>query len=82
MLLMIHYDIWQKAGEFESLEKSINAIGLNSILVEEIKEVLEILIENIDYKEIPIKIPMQISNPERVNTITISSLIISFSLIF
>jgi superfamily II DNA or RNA helicase len=57
MLLMLHYDVWQKAGEFDSLEESIKALGLNSVLVEEIKEVLEILIENIDFKEIPIKLP-------------------------
>ena len=50
MLLMLHYDIWQKEGGFDSLEKSIKFIGLNSVLVEEIKEVLEVLIENIDFK--------------------------------
>ncbi|WP_066223515.1 DUF3427 domain-containing protein [Formosa haliotis] len=57
MLLMFHYDVWQKEGGFESLEKSIQAIGLNRILVEEITEVLEILIEKIDFKELPIHLP-------------------------
>lgn len=57
MLLMLHYDIWQKEGGFDSLENSIKAIGENKILVDEIKEVLEVLIENIDFKEIPIKLP-------------------------
>ena len=59
MLLMLHYDIWQKEGGFNSLEKSINQIGLNTVLVEEIKEVLELLIEKIDFKEIPIQLPYQ-----------------------
>ncbi|WP_179009296.1 DUF3427 domain-containing protein [Winogradskyella forsetii] len=57
MLLMLHYDVWQKKGGFESLQKSIKQIGINSVLVEEIKEVLELLIENIDFKELPINLP-------------------------
>jgi len=57
MLLMLHYDIWQKEGGFSSLEESINQIGANTILVEEIVEVLKILIENIDFKEINIDLP-------------------------
>jgi hypothetical protein len=56
MLLMLHYDVWQKAEGFKSLEESIISIGKNKILVEEIKEVLEILIENIDFKELRIKL--------------------------
>lgn len=59
MLLMLHYDVWQKEGGFDSLEKSIKAIGLNRVLVEEIKEVLEVLIENIDFKELPIQLPYE-----------------------
>jgi superfamily II DNA or RNA helicase len=57
MLLMLHYDIWQKAAGFISLEESINEIGKNKILAEEIIEVLEILIDNIDFKEFAIKLP-------------------------
>lgn len=57
MLLMLHYDVWQKEGGFDSLEESIKTIGLNKILIEEIKEVLELLIENIDFKELPIQLP-------------------------
>jgi superfamily II DNA or RNA helicase len=59
MLLMLHYDVWQKEGGFDSLVNSIKAIGENKILVDEIKEVLEVLIENIDFKEIPIKLPYE-----------------------
>jgi superfamily II DNA or RNA helicase len=57
MLLMLHYDVWQNAGGFDSLEKSIQEIGKNKVLVDEIIEVLEILIDNIDFKEIEIQLP-------------------------
>ena len=57
MLLMLHYDIWQKANGFKSLEESIRTISKNKVLVEEIIEVLEILIDHIDFKEINIKLP-------------------------
>jgi hypothetical protein len=57
MLLMLHYDIWQTAGGFSSLESSIKAIGQNEILVNEIIEILELLIDRIDFKEIDIYLP-------------------------
>ncbi|MGV9005025.1 DUF3427 domain-containing protein [Flavobacterium sp.] len=57
MLLMLHYDVWQNAAGFNSLQESINHIGKNKILVNEIIEVLEILIDRIDFKEIEIKLP-------------------------
>jgi hypothetical protein len=57
MLLMLHYDIWQKAGGFATIEESIQAIGKNKVLVEEIIEVLEILEDKIDFKEIDIQLP-------------------------
>lgn len=59
MLLMLHYDIWQKAGGFESLEESIRFIGKNKVMVEEIIEVLEILSDKIDFKEVDIDLPYQ-----------------------
>jgi hypothetical protein len=59
MLLMLHYDVWQKAGGYDSIEESIRAIGKNKVLVEEIIEVLEILEDKIDFKEIEIKLPCQ-----------------------
>jgi hypothetical protein len=53
MLLMLHYDVWQSSGGFESLEKSIK--GLRKInFIREIIEVLEILIDKIGFKEIDI----------------------------
>lgn len=57
MCLMLHYDIWQTAGGFESLQQSIREIGKNKTLVEEIVEVLEILIDRIDFKEVEIDLP-------------------------
>lgn len=57
MLLMLHYDVWQSAGFFDSLEESIIEIGKDKILVDEIIEVLEILIDKIGFKEIDIQLP-------------------------
>jgi superfamily II DNA or RNA helicase len=57
MLLMLHYDIWQQAGGFETLEFSINEIGKNEVLVKEIIEVLEYLIDKVDFKELDLTLP-------------------------
>lgn len=57
MLLMLHYDIWKEEGGFDSLEESICEIGKNKVLIREIIEVLEILIDQIDFKELNIKLP-------------------------
>jgi superfamily II DNA or RNA helicase len=57
MLLMLHYDIWQTAGGFNSLEESIRELGKNNVMVMEIKEVLEILIDRIDFVEIDFDLP-------------------------
>ena len=57
MLLMLHYDIWQNAGGFKSLEESIQQIGNNPVMVAEIIEVLEILMDEISFKEIEIDLP-------------------------
>ncbi len=59
MLLMLHYDIWQSQGGFTSLEDSIREIGRNKVLVNEIIEVLEFLIDRIDFKEINIQLPYE-----------------------
>jgi hypothetical protein len=57
MCVMLHYDVWQDAAEFDSLEESINAIGRNRILTQEIIEVLEILIDKADFIEKEIVLP-------------------------
>lgn len=59
MLLMLHYDVWQNAGGFDSLEESIIQMGKNKVLVNEIIEVLEILIDKIGFKEIDIQLPYE-----------------------
>lgn len=51
MSQMLYYDIWQTARICESLEESIRKIGENKILTEEIIQVLEILIDQIDFIE-------------------------------
>lgn len=66
MLLMLHYDVWLEAGGFESLEKSIRAIGRNKVFVDEIIEILEILIDDIGFKEIGIELPY--SQPLKVHS--------------
>ncbi|HCK23040.1 MAG TPA: DUF3427 domain-containing protein, partial [Bacteroidetes bacterium] len=57
MLLMLYYDIWREEGRFGTLDGSIKEIGKNKILVKEIIEVLEILIDRIDFKEMDIDLP-------------------------
>lgn len=59
MLLMLHYDLWQTAGGFDSLESSIRAVGQNKVMVDEIIEVLELLIDRIESKEMDIELPYQ-----------------------
>lgn len=57
MALMLYYDVWQDAGLFGTLEASIHEIGANHILVDEIIEVLEIVTDQIAFKEIDIELP-------------------------
>lgn len=57
MCLMLHYDVWQTSSGFPSLEESIQAIGKNKVLTDEIIEVLEILVDKIDFLEYPITLP-------------------------
>lgn len=57
MCLMLHYDFWQNAGGFQSLEASIQAIGLNKQIVNEMIQVLEIRIDQIGFMELEIDLP-------------------------
>jgi superfamily II DNA or RNA helicase len=59
MLLMLHYDLWQTAGGFDSLESSIRAVGQNKVMVDEITQVVELLLDRIDSKEIDIELPYE-----------------------
>lgn len=57
LCLLLYYDFWQKPDIFESMEESILAIGKNKIIVSEIIEVIEIIIDRIDFLEHDIKLP-------------------------
>ncbi|MFY7910400.1 MAG: DUF3427 domain-containing protein [Emticicia sp.] len=57
MCLMLHYDVWQNAGGFNSLQESIVEIGRNKVLVQEIIELIEVLIDRIDFLETEIELP-------------------------
>ena len=57
MCLMLHYDVWQTPGTNSTLEASIQAIGKNKILNAEIMELMEILLDRIDYIERQIQLP-------------------------
>ena len=57
MCLMLHYDVWQEAGGFASLQDSIQAIGQNPTLVDEIKEVLGWRLDTIDFLERDLPLP-------------------------
>jgi superfamily II DNA or RNA helicase len=65
MCLMLYYDVWQNPSLFPSLEDSIKAIGENPVLVEEIIELLDILIDKVDFLEKDIKLPY--SQPLKVH---------------
>jgi superfamily II DNA or RNA helicase len=66
MLLMLHYDVWQQAGGFDSLELSIRELGKNKILLKEIIEVLTLLIDGTDFKEIDFYLPY--SQPLKIHS--------------
>ena len=57
MLLMLHYDVWQTAAGFDALQESIKAIGANQVMVNEIVELMELLINRVDFKEFDIALP-------------------------
>ncbi|CAG0994661.1 Putative DNA repair helicase RadD [Methanosarcinales archaeon] len=57
MLVMLHYDFWQTAANFDSIEKSIEKIGDNKILTQEIIATLEFLIDRISHIELDIDLP-------------------------
>ena len=59
MCLMLHYDVWQESAGVASLEQSINNIGKNEVLNREIVEVMECLIDKIDYLEFDVSLPFQ-----------------------
>lgn len=57
MAMMLYYDFWQDANKFKSLEEGIKYIGNNRVLVQELKEVIHILMQKINYLEIELSLP-------------------------
>jgi superfamily II DNA/RNA helicase len=66
MCLMLHYDVWGEAKANSTLEKSIQKIGENKVLNEEILELIDILINKIDFIES--KIELSYSQPLRLHS--------------
>ncbi|MBD1364722.1 DUF3427 domain-containing protein [Mucilaginibacter sp. ZT4R22] len=67
MLLMFHYDVWQKAGsqlDLESINESMDQIAQNPVVLSELLEVINYLISKIDFIEksvnLTFKLPLKI----------------------
>ncbi len=72
MLLMFHYDIWQNEGVklgFKSIKESTLQIAKNSTMVEELAEVVDYLINKIDFveKDIELNQPFPLRVHSRYN---------------
>jgi superfamily II DNA or RNA helicase len=79
MCLMLHYDLWQEAGGFNSLQESIKAIGNNKVLVQEIIEFLELSIDRIDFLEK--EIALEFTQPLRIHSrYTREQILVAFGL--
>ena len=59
MALMVYYDFFQEASLFDNLEEGIKYIGENKLLSNELKEILELLSEKINYIEYNLNLPFQ-----------------------
>lgn len=66
MSLMLHYDVWQNGDDFKSLQESIVTIGRNKVLNEEIVELMELLIDKINFIEKEIQLPY--SQPLKIHS--------------
>lgn len=51
--LMLYYDFYQKADTTTSLRNAIKAVGKNKDMVDEMREFLEVKIDQISFEEIP-----------------------------
>ncbi len=72
MLLMFHYDLWQKAGPqlgFSSLKDSVTQFAKNPVMVSELLEVVNYLISKVDFieKAIDLDFPMPLKVHSRYN---------------
>ena len=59
MALMLYYDFFQEAKRFDSLEEGIRYIGENRLLTNELKNVLELLSQKINYMEYDLNLPFE-----------------------
>ena len=72
MLLMFHYDVWQEAGPalgFKSLKESISQLQKNPVMISELMEVIDYLIDQIDFieKDITLNFPFPLKVHSRYN---------------
>jgi superfamily II DNA or RNA helicase len=72
MLLMFHYDVWQKAGPqlgFSSIKDSMLQIAKNPVMLSELHEVINYLISKIDFieKDIFLNFPLPLKVHSRYN---------------
>jgi len=72
MLLMFHYDVWQKPGPelgFKSIEESMQQIATNPEMIMELREAIKYLIEKIDFveKDIELNYPFPLKVHSRYN---------------
>ena len=64
MAMMVHYDFWQKPGPtqgFNSLQESLQALGRDSVLCEELNSVLKLALARIEIQELPMEIGLPIA---------------------
>lgn len=64
-MLMLFHDFWTSNESFTSLEHAIESIGKNNVLVQEIIQVMECLLDKIDFAELEIDLPY--SQPLKVH---------------
>ena len=57
LLLMLHYDFTQSSTRNLTLTESVQKLGANKVLKDEIVEVLEHLIDRLNFKELEIHLP-------------------------
>ena len=60
LLLMLHYDLWREAGPklgYKTLTESVTALRSNPVIVSELEELVDYLINQIDFVEKDIQLP-------------------------
>lgn len=72
MLLMFHYDVWQKAGPqlgFKLLKDSIKQLSKNPVLISDLLEVINYLISKVDFieKDMDLDFPLPLKVHSRYN---------------